>query len=187
MLIAIAGIALGIEESVAKESRGTKTLFFLGPLQVLGVFPGTAVQIVRGEENLASYGEEVVRSFCVKCGCFISSKPQDGSFVVVSPVTFQIEGPEGNNNGSCLLPSKYRAQCHINYESRTFNAVDSLPKFKVFFPFKQRRYSPFFVKGVSSSEMHSGQQGRGSRRGLCRAKTREHRGQVGQRDWFLSL
>mmetsp|Transcript_28583 Transcript_28583/g.53585 ORF Transcript_28583/g.53585 Transcript_28583/m.53585 type:complete len:88 (+) Transcript_28583:270-533(+) len=67
----------------------------------------------------------VSRYFCKICGCLVHQGPVSAPFRAVVPVTFKIEG---------LLPEKYQAKVHFNYENRLCNVADKLPKFKTFPP-----------------------------------------------------
>mmetsp|Transcript_33826 Transcript_33826/g.46834 ORF Transcript_33826/g.46834 Transcript_33826/m.46834 type:complete len:155 (+) Transcript_33826:110-574(+) len=92
----------------------------VSPLHLIGVSPASGVRVTKGEEFLKTHGTTVTRVFCSECGCIVHMGPVDAAFRAVSPVTFKIDG---------LLPATYQPKVHMNYESRTTNWHDDLPKF----------------------------------------------------------
>ena len=73
---------------------------------------------------------QVARTFCSECGTGISQQPNGAPFVVLFPPNFEIEAKDDNN--VCLYPEHLKPQFHHNYESRTRDWSDELPKFKGF-------------------------------------------------------
>lgn len=99
-----------------------------GPVHLLAVAPKeTAVTITQGEDAIVTHGDTVTRCFCGRCGTTLHQGPVAVPFRAVLPTTFKIEA--GTN---CLFPDEYKPQIHCNYENRTFDWCDDLPKFQCF-------------------------------------------------------
>lgn len=67
---------------------------------------------------------------CTECMAPVYQKPAGANFVALFPPTFYI----GNSRDSVeqKLPAKYLPQYHANYENRTRDYADSIPKYKTF-------------------------------------------------------
>jgi len=105
----------------------------VGPVHLMGVAPETSMTITHGKENLVDHVGKIVRTFCKKCGCQIQAVLKGSGIVTVLPLNFNIETAGAPHNGEFLLPAKFQPQSHVNYESRLFDAQDTLPKFKGLF------------------------------------------------------
>eukprot|EP00295_Goniomonas_pacifica_P003641 CAMPEP_0175804926 /NCGR_PEP_ID=MMETSP0107_2-20121207/384_1 /TAXON_ID=195067 ORGANISM="Goniomonas pacifica, Strain CCMP1869" /NCGR_SAMPLE_ID=MMETSP0107_2 /ASSEMBLY_ACC=CAM_ASM_000203 /LENGTH=160 /DNA_ID=CAMNT_0017116315 /DNA_START=10 /DNA_END=492 /DNA_ORIENTATION=- len=104
-------------------ARGTS------PIHIIGVAPKTCVTITKGADKLTTWdnGGRNNRVFCSKCGCLLNQGPPGADFRAIPPTTFHIS--DGVN---CKLPAEYQPKAHVNYENRTFDWNDDLPKFKTF-------------------------------------------------------
>ena len=92
-----------------------------GPVHLIAVAPASGYKITKGEDKLTTYGTAVPRTFCKDCGCVVHQYPDGMDFRAVLPTTFKLDG---------VLPDALQPKMHFNYESRTFNWNDDLPKFK---------------------------------------------------------
>ena len=99
----------------------------MSPVHLIAVTPAQGVEIIEGKEFLRKVrGDGKMRhKFCSNCGVEIYQGPKGADFRGILPTNFHIE-----DGVSCLLPEKYKPECHVNYENRQYDWNDDLPKFK---------------------------------------------------------
>jgi len=109
---------------ICARGRGTS------PVHLIGVAPDD-VKITEGTVKTftkkGATGNDVTYAYCGECSTEIYHGPKGAPFRAISPANFHIE-----DGKSCLLPDDLKPQVHLNYENRTFDVFDSLPKYKDF-------------------------------------------------------
>eukprot|EP00658_Telonema_sp_P-2_P077642 TRINITY_DN706_c0_g1_i2.p2 TRINITY_DN706_c0_g1~~TRINITY_DN706_c0_g1_i2.p2 ORF type:complete len:108 (-),score=18.38 TRINITY_DN706_c0_g1_i2:84-407(-) len=94
------------------------------------------MRFTEGEEHVRvakGYGR-MTNAFCTECGAGVYQCPEGAGFRALFPPSLSFPENEGRDEKICQLPESLRPTRHVNYENRTHDAEDSLPKFLVFGP-----------------------------------------------------
>ena len=100
-----------------------------GPVHIMGV-KNEYWTFIKGEDKIVKYMGHFGKMYSAKascCGAPMYQGPEGGPFKGCYPRMFQISSGEGGK--CCLLPKELMPEAHLNYENRTWNHSDTLPKF----------------------------------------------------------
>eukprot|EP00035_Acanthoeca_spectabilis_P034653 m.30336 g.30336 ORF g.30336 m.30336 type:complete len:159 (+) comp6780_c0_seq1:87-563(+) len=100
----------------------------VSPVHLVGVKPAIGVTVTKGKEHVKVVhdpaGGKMEHGFCTNCGCGLFQSPTGAPFRAVFPTNFRFEdGPY-----LCTLPPELMPTSHGNYDNRTRDFKDGLPK-----------------------------------------------------------
>jgi len=99
----------------------------VSPVHILAV-GAEGFAVTEGEELVkvmpSPYGS-MQHAFCSGCGSAIWQSPAPEKFRALFPASFTLEE---DSTKSGMLPAKYAPNTHTNYENRTYDWSDALPK-----------------------------------------------------------
>eukprot|EP00283_Hemiselmis_rufescens_P025931 CAMPEP_0173441334 /NCGR_PEP_ID=MMETSP1357-20121228/23905_1 /TAXON_ID=77926 /ORGANISM="Hemiselmis rufescens, Strain PCC563" /LENGTH=157 /DNA_ID=CAMNT_0014406909 /DNA_START=48 /DNA_END=521 /DNA_ORIENTATION=- len=102
------------------------------PCHIVGVSPkDTAFNVTKGEDKLKTYttpSGKFTHNWCGECGVRLSQGPVSANFRAIFPVAFHIE----DGDKGCMLKEHLKPTVHLNYENRTYDHADNLPKYQAF-------------------------------------------------------